>query len=118
MAVLPGFVAEAAEGDPAAAHGHALLLEQDALGEHRRHPRAQADAALRVDDAVPRQRGRTVAQRAADGARPARPAQAARDLAVGHHASARDGADQAVHALVEGHGRPDGQAGRAPVASS
>src|SRR5439155_26500370 len=111
---MPGGAAlpsEPAENDPSAPEDDALLLEPDALRHHARHPGATADAALRVDDAVP---GHAVgvAHHAPHRARGARLADECRELAVGRDAAPRNLRDEREHGRVERH------ADAAPVCSS
>src|SRR5204863_9994704 len=64
-----------------------FALQQDALRDHARGPRAPADPALRVDDAMPRHARRTPSHRATDGARRPRSTEQRSDLSVRDHTS-------------------------------
>jgi len=102
---------EPAQDDPAAPEDDAFLLQTDPLRHHARHARATADAALRVDDTVPRD---TVgaAQRLAHRPRRARLSEERRELSVRRDPAAWDPRDQREH------GHPEAHAGAAPVCSS
>jgi hypothetical protein len=71
--------------DEAAPEAHTFLEQPHPLRNHAFHPRADADPAPRVDDAMPGQRVRTSTHRMTDGARAARGAEQRRHLPVRHH---------------------------------
>src|SRR3990170_8992561 len=96
----------ARQGHAPASQSHTFLLEQDTLGQHASDGRPEADPAPGIDDAMPRQSRRAAAQRQADHARMARPAEPARDLAVGRDPPPRDPADQAPGPPAEGRQGP------------
>src|SRR6266850_1698837 len=93
---------EPAQDDPAAPEDDALLLQPDPLGHHPRHPRATADAALRVDDAMPRN-AVGPAHHPPHRARGARLSDERRQLTVGRDTAPRDSRDERQHGRVEFH---------------
>src|SRR2546427_9302959 len=97
IASLLPFPTVSLEHHASAPQRNAFLLEADALREHPGRPPPPADAALRIDHAVPRHVVRAAAHGAPDGPRRARRAEQLGDLSVGHHETPRHPPHEAIH---------------------
>src|SRR5256712_13323148 len=80
-----------------------LRFESNPLRQHATHPPAEADRALRVDHAVPREVGGAPAERAAHRASGSGESEQRRDLSVWRDPAARDAPNELPHRPAERH---------------
>jgi len=92
-----------AKDDTPPPEGDTLRFESNPLRQHATHPPAEADRALRVDHAVPREVGGAPAERAAHRAGGSGPSEQRRDLSVCRDPAARDAPNELPHRFAKRH---------------